>query len=90
MWLKPMGGLIELYRPLEGSPTVRDAVTGDDLTDQFLQGDTVDLLSAIPLPPSEQDVPVFELLRVQNSPHNGENQEYQTTRTHRTDRRRSL
>ncbi len=73
------GRLIELYRPLEGSPTVRDAVTGDDLTDQFLQNDTVDLLSAIALPPSEQDVPTFELLRIQNSPHNGEIQKPQTT-----------
>ncbi len=69
------GRLIELYRPLEGNPTVRDAVTGDDLTDQFLQDGTVDLLSAIPLPPTEQDVPVFELLRIQSLPHEAEIQE---------------
>ncbi len=60
------GHLIEVYRPLEGSPTVRDAVTGDDLTDRYLHFGTVDLLSTIPRPESDPDSDELELLRVQN------------------------
>lgn len=44
------GRMIEIYRPLDGSPTVRDAVTGDDLTDQFLVHNRINLLAVPSLP----------------------------------------
>lgn len=40
------GRLIEVYRPTKGATTVRDAVSGADLTDRFLVGEKVNLLAS--------------------------------------------
>lgn len=40
------GRLIEVYRPTEGATTVRDALSGADLTDRFLVGEKVNLLAS--------------------------------------------
>ncbi len=58
------GRIIEVYRPLEGAASVRDAVTTEDLTDQYLHFGTINLLAVPPLPEASQDLDSPDLLRV--------------------------
>lgn len=58
------GRLIEIYRPIEGQASVRDAISGLDLTDRFLHYGSIDLLATDPLPEADETVTATNLLRV--------------------------
>lgn len=60
------GRLIEIYRPIQGQGSVRDAISGHDLTDHFLHYGSIDLLATAPLPEADETVTATNLLRILN------------------------